>query len=41
MGSRRIASKIQAIGSTTRKVVTAVRTPVLIVQKQPTYKDEY
>jgi nucleotide-binding universal stress UspA family protein len=41
MGSRRIASRIQAIGSTTRKVVTTVKTPLLIVQKQPTYKDEY
>ena len=41
MGSRRIASRIQAIGSTTRKVITTVRTPLLIVQKQRTYKDEY
>jgi nucleotide-binding universal stress UspA family protein len=41
MGSRRIASRIQAIGSTTRRVITTVRTPLLIVQKQRTYKDEY
>ena len=41
MGSRRIASRIEAIGSTTRKVLTKVKTPLLIVQKQPTYKDEY
>jgi len=41
MGSRRIASRMQAIGSTTRKVVTTLRTPLLIIQKQRTYKDEY
>ncbi len=41
MGSRRIASRIQVIGSTTRKVLTKVRRPIFIVQKQPTYKDEY
>ena len=37
MGSRRIGG----IGSTTRKVLTTVKTPLLIIQKQPTYKDEY
>jgi nucleotide-binding universal stress UspA family protein len=41
MGSRRIASRIEAIGSTTRKVLTKLKTPILIVQKPPTYKDEY
>jgi nucleotide-binding universal stress UspA family protein len=41
MGSRRIASKIQVIGSTARKVLTTVKMPVLIVQKQPRYKDEW
>jgi nucleotide-binding universal stress UspA family protein len=41
MGSRRIASMIGGIGSTTRKVVTTIKTPLLIVQKQRTYKDEY
>ena len=41
MGSRRIASKIEVIGSTNRKVITKVKTPLLIVHKQPTYKDEY
>ena len=41
MGSRRIASRIEAVGSTTRKVLTKVKTPILIVQKQLTYKDEY
>lgn len=41
MGSRRIASRIEGIGSTTRKVVTTVKTPLLIVQKQRTYKDEW
>jgi nucleotide-binding universal stress UspA family protein len=40
MGSRKIASRIQSIGSTTRKVITTVRAPLLIVQKQRTYKDE-
>ena len=41
MGSRRIASRIEAIGSTTRKVLTKVKIPILIVQKPATYKDEY
>lgn len=41
MGSRRIASTIEGIGSTTRKVATTVKTPLLIVQKQPRYKDEW
>jgi nucleotide-binding universal stress UspA family protein len=41
MGSRRIASRIGGIGSTTRKVLTTVKTPLQIIQKQPTYKDEY
>ena|SRR5919198_507187 len=41
MGSRRIASRIEAIGSTTRKVLTKVKIPILVVQKPPTYKDEY
>jgi nucleotide-binding universal stress UspA family protein len=41
MGSRRIASMIGGIGSTIRKVVTTIKTPLLIVQKQSTYKDEY
>lgn len=41
MGSRRIASTIGGIGSTTRKVATTVKTPLLIVQKQPRYKDEW
>ena len=41
MGSRRITSRIEAVGSTTRKVLTKVKTPILIVQKQLTYKDEY
>jgi hypothetical protein len=41
MGSRKIASRIGGIGSTTRKVASTVKTPILIVQKQPKYKDEY
>ncbi len=41
MGSRRLSSRLGGIGSTTKKVVTAVKTPLLIVQKQPTYKDEW
>ena len=41
MGSRRLSSRIGGIGSTTKKVVTAVKTPLLIVQKQRTYKDEW
>ena len=41
MGSRRIASMIGGIGSTTRKVISTVKTPILIVQKQQRYKDEW
>jgi nucleotide-binding universal stress UspA family protein len=41
MGSRRIASTIAGIGSTTKKVATKVKIPLLIVQKQPRYKDEW
>jgi nucleotide-binding universal stress UspA family protein len=41
MGSRRIASTIEGIGSTTRKVATKVKIPLLLVQKQPRYKDEW
>jgi nucleotide-binding universal stress UspA family protein len=41
MGSRRIASAIEGIGSTTRKVAATVKIPLLIVQKQPRYKDEW
>jgi nucleotide-binding universal stress UspA family protein len=41
MGSRRLSSRIGGIGSTTKKVITAVKAPLLIVQKQPTYKDEW
>ena len=41
MGSSRIASRIERIGSIIRKVVTTVKTPLLIVQKQRRYKDEY
>jgi nucleotide-binding universal stress UspA family protein len=41
MGSRRIASRIQGIGSTTRKVATTSKIPLLIVQKQRRYKDEW
>jgi len=41
MGSRRLSSRLGGIGSTTKKVVTAVKIPLLIVQKQPTYKDEW
>jgi nucleotide-binding universal stress UspA family protein len=41
MGSRRIASVIGGIGSTTRKVISTVKTPLLIVQKQQRYKDEW
>jgi nucleotide-binding universal stress UspA family protein len=41
MGSRRIASSIEGIGSTTKKVATTIKTPLLIVQKQPRYKDEW
>lgn len=41
MGSRRIASRIEGIGSTTRKVATTSKIPLLIVQKQRRYKDEW
>jgi nucleotide-binding universal stress UspA family protein len=41
MGSRRISSTIAGIGSTTKKVAAKVKTPLLIVQKQPRYKDEW
>jgi nucleotide-binding universal stress UspA family protein len=41
MGSRRITSRIQGIGSTTRKVEATLKIPLLKVQKQPKYKDEW
>jgi nucleotide-binding universal stress UspA family protein len=41
MGSRRIASRMRGIGSTTRKIATTSKTPILIVQKQRRYKDEW
>ena len=41
MGSRRIASMMGGMGSTTRKVISTVKTPLLIVQKQQRYKDEW
>jgi nucleotide-binding universal stress UspA family protein len=41
MGSRRIASTIAGVGSTTKKVAAKLKTPLLIVQKQPRYKDEW
>ena len=41
MGSRKIASIIGGLGSTTRKVASTVKIPILIVQQQPKYKDEY
>jgi len=41
MGSRKISSKLGGIGSTTRKVASTIKIPILIVQKQPQYKDEY
>jgi len=41
MGSRKISSKLGGIGSTTRKVASTVKIPILIVQQQPKYKDEY
>jgi nucleotide-binding universal stress UspA family protein len=41
MGSRRLPSRIGGIGSTTKKVLSAVKSPLLIVQKQRTYKDEW
>jgi nucleotide-binding universal stress UspA family protein len=43
--SKKSDSKIVVInvvvGSTTRKVLTKAKTPLLIVHKQRTYKDEY
>jgi nucleotide-binding universal stress UspA family protein len=41
MGSRKISSRIGGIGSTTRRVTSASKIPVLVVQKQPRYKDEW
>lgn len=41
MGSRRIASRIEGLGSTARKVAARCKVPLLIVQKQPRYKDEW
>lgn len=41
MGSQKISSKIGSIGSTTRKVVSTLKIPILMVQKQSKYKDEY
>lgn len=41
MGSRRIYSRLEGIGSTTRKVSASVKTTILIVQKQRTYNDEF
>jgi nucleotide-binding universal stress UspA family protein len=41
MGSRRIASRIQGVGSTTRKIAATLNVPILIVQRQPKYKDEW
>lgn len=41
MGSSRIASRIEGIGSTTRKVAATSKVPLLIVRKQPRYKDEW
>ena len=41
MGSRRLSLRIWGIGSTTIKVATTVKRPLLIVQKQRTYKDEW
>lgn len=41
MGSRRIASRIQGVGSTTRKILATLNVPILIVQRQPKYKDEW
>ena len=41
MGSRRITSRIQGLGSTTRKVAATLNIPLLIVQKQPKYKDDW
>jgi nucleotide-binding universal stress UspA family protein len=41
MGSRKISSRIGGIGSTTRRVISASKIPVLVVQKQPRYKDEW
>ena len=41
MGSRRIASMIEGLGSTARKVAATCKVPLLIIQKQPRYKDEW
>ena len=41
MGSRRISSRIQGVGSTTRKIAATLKVPILIVQVQPRYKDEW
>lgn len=41
MGSRRISSRIQGVGSTTRKIAATLNVPILIVQRQPKYKDEW
>ena len=41
MGSRKISSIIRGMGSTTRKVASTIKIPILIVQQQPKYKDEY
>jgi nucleotide-binding universal stress UspA family protein len=41
MGSRKISSRIGGIGSTTRRVISASKIPVFVVQKQPRYKDEW
>lgn len=41
MGSRKISSRIGGIGSTTRRVISASKIPVLVVQKQLRYKDEW
>lgn len=41
MGSRRIASMIEGLGSTARKVAATCKVPLLIIQKQLRYKDEW
>lgn len=41
MGSRKISSRIGGIGSTTRRVISASKIPILVVQKQSRYKDEW
>ncbi len=41
MGSQKISSRIEGIGSTTRKVLSTLKIPILIVQRQLKYKDEY